>query len=228
MAQKDLDYIRKNYLTLEQLSQRTALTSASILKHIEENVIPAASYTIAESVEISSPLGDSTAHKTSTDYYAASTVQLLLSHTASSDLAIVKSTFKAQFRNHLLLQPDRNYAYGNIFNDAGVLVEEEFEKAFEAEWEAYTMGIYGICTLNATEVEIVKKEIAVKKLIDFNNKFGGQTLSEQQKEELKKLTEEFDSVANLFAPYQRENSSRGKYLDKILIENELAELVKQY
>jgi hypothetical protein len=228
MAQQDLDYIRNNYLTIDQLSQRTGLTTIAILNLIEEKVIPAASYTTVESIEISSPLGDSITHKTTTDYYTASTVQLLLNYAASADLGMVKATFKTQFRKHLLSHPDRHFAYGNIFNDADYPIEDKFEKAFEAEWEAYTAGIYGICTLNATEEEIVKKEIAVKKLIEFNSKFAGQTLSEQQKEELQTLTEEFDSVANLFAPYQRENSSRGKYLDKILLENELADLVKHY
>jgi hypothetical protein len=100
--------------------------------------------------------------------------------------------------------------------------------AFEQEWQYYLQGIYGICTLNATGAEIAKKEIAVKRLIDFNKKHGDKKLSDSEKKILTILNNEFNEVSNLFAPYQRKNSSRGKYLDKTLELNSLSELIKNY
>ncbi len=73
-----------------------------------------------------------------------------------------------------------------------------------------------------------KKEIAVKKLIHFNTQLSDKKLTDDESEELIKLSEEFNEVAQKFAPYQRKSSSRGKYLDKILEENNLDYLVKKY
>ena len=61
-----------------------------------------------------------------------------------------------------------------------------------------------------------------------SKKFGDKKLSDSEKEMLTILNNEFNEVSNLFAPYQRKNSSRGKYLDKILELNSLSELIKNY
>jgi hypothetical protein len=96
------------------------------------------------------------------------------------------------------------------------------------EWNYYCEGIYGICTLNATENEIVEKEIIVKRLIKYNEKHSESKLNEEEKEELKNLNDEFNKITSNFAPYQRETSSRGKYLDKILKINDMENLIKNY
>jgi len=105
---------------------------------------------------------------------------------------------------------------------------EKLNLAFEQEWQHYLQGIYGICTLNGTGAEIAKKEIAVKRLIEFNKKHGEKKLSDKDKKILNVLNNEFNEVSNLFAPYQRKNSSRGKYLDKILELNSLSKFIKNY
>lgn len=106
--------------------------------------------------------------------------------------------------------------------------QEELVAAFETEWDYYLKGIYGICTLHATGEEIARKEIAVKKILSFIQEHQGIVLTEAKKEQLIKLNAEYNAIANFFAPYQRVSSSRGKYLDKILKENALDELVKKY
>jgi hypothetical protein len=82
--------------------------------------------------------------------------------------------------------------------------------------------------LNSTGAEIAKKEIAVKKLMAFNQIHMGKALSENDKNELLKLNVQFNEVSNLFAPYQRKESSRGKYLDEILMQNSLGDHIKKY
>lgn len=224
----DLKYITENYLTLDQLSEGTGLDVESIQKLIEGNIIPAASYSIKTYTEIFSPLGDKVTYEATVSYFSRSVLGLVQQNQNAANVAEVKQAFRSNFRQMLQDASDKEYAYGNIFNHTGELDEQAFDNAFEAEWNAYAKGIYGICTLEATEEEIVKKEIAVKKLIEFNQKYGGSTLSDAEKEQLIQLKEEFDQITNLFAPYQRPGSSRGKYLDKLLKKNGLSELVRQY
>ena len=78
------------------------------------------------------------------------------------------------------------------------------------------------------EVISQKKEIAVKKIIEFTKKHHNLKLNTKEKSILKSLNLEFNKVSNLFAPYQRKTSSRGKYLDKILKFNSMEELIKKY
>lgn len=66
-----------------------------------------------------------------------------------------------------------------------------------------------------------KKGIAVQKLINFLEKEGTQN-------ELIALNNDYNEVSNIFAPYQRTNSSRGKYLDSQLRKNNLEKLIKKY
>lgn len=227
VKQLNLKYIKDNYLTLDDLAREAGVDAETVQGLINEKFIPGASYTVKENTEISSPLGDAVVYTSTTEYFPKSTVKLI-SAQATKEKTTVKQSFKTVFRRLLESHPDKTYAYGNICGNDGMLLEAEFEKAFDEEWQAYVDGVYGICTNNATAAEIVNKEIAVKKLIEFNSKYENKTLTEQEKEKLKRLQEEFDSVANLFAPYQRETSSRGKYLDKILEANGMSDLVKQY
>jgi hypothetical protein len=138
-----------------------------------------------------------------------------------------KAEFKEKFIRDLMEHPDRNFAYYHV-SENDIEDQQKINEIFEEEWDAYCKGIYGICTHHSTEEEIVKKEIIVKKLIQFNSLFSQKTLSNNEKEELMKLNEEFNEVASKFAPYQRETSSRGKYLDKILEKNNLNHLIKNY
>lgn len=228
MEQVNITYIKMYYLTVDEIAHRTGKDVQAILKLIEEKLLPAPSYTITQRTVISSPLGDRLASEAQVDYYPASIVEFLLREPGPGTEKDLQDTFRASFRKSLESHPDKEYAYGNIFNEEGKLLEAEFEKAFESEWRAYQQGIYGICTKKATEEAIVKKEVAVRKLIEFNSKYGSSPLNKTERELLVRLKEEYDSVSSLFAPYQRESSSRGKYLDQILTQNGLAHLVDQY
>ena len=109
-----------------------------------------------------------------------------------------------------------------MFTDDDVLSE-----CLKGEVNAFLAGIYGICTINGTPDEIIRKEIAVKKLLDFQEQTQAR-LSETEIGELEHLVEEYDSVAALFAPYQRAASSRGKYVDAPLRRAGLEALIKDY
>ena len=127
----------------------------------------------------------------------------------------------------MINQRDRAFAYNNLFSNDG-LNADEFDKNFEEEWDFYIAGGYGICTLNATEQEIVEKEIIVKKLKKLYEETLGRDFEKKEIEELIFLNQQFNKVAANFAPYQRDSSSRGKYLDALLRKANLIEEIKNY
>jgi hypothetical protein len=103
----------------------------------------------------------------------------------------------------------------------------ELEPALEAELNAFKAGIYGICTTNGDSHAIIEKEIAVKKLVNFCNRTDA-PFTPAQVEELVALVAAYDRVSSLLAPYQREKSGRGKYVDAPLRKAGREDLIKQY
>lgn len=222
--ESNFEYISGNYITEEKLCDITGITKDKLNALIQNHLVPEASYVVTRSIKITSPLNDEFQTEITEKYFSKNCISLIQKNKETKDSHEYKAEFREKFIQNLMKHPDRNFAYHNAFNND----QEKLEEIFESEWEAYCNGIYGICTINSTEEDIVRKEIAVKKLIHFNTLFSQKTLNENETEELIQLNKEFNEVAEKFAPYQRASSSRGKYLDKILEDNSLDYLIKKY
>ncbi|MGK6341780.1 DUF6058 family natural product biosynthesis protein [Chryseobacterium sp. DT-3] len=225
--EKNLRYINENYITEDNICAVTGITKDELKILIQNHLVPDASYVISQQIKITSPLNDEFQSEITEKYFSKNCIQLIQEHKNLKDSLQYKAEFKEKFIRDLMRHPDKNFAYHHI-SENDLEDQQKINEIFEDEWDAYCKGIYGICTLHSTEEEIVKKEIIVKKLMQFNSLFSQKTLSNDEKEELMKLNEEFNEVASKFAPYQREASSRGKYLDRILEKNNLDHLIKNY
>lgn len=225
----DQQYIREHYIELNELAEKTGFSAIEILELIDKKVIPNYSYSIQTTETISSPLLDESVTVKDEKYFAKSHVQKLEQYKRSDGTPeIIKDIFKQNFISHLQQHPDKMLAYNNLFDSDAGIDDQLLNETFEKEWQHYCNGVYGICTINADEKDIVEKEIAVKKIVAFNKQYENRLLNETAKEELIKLNEAFNKVTALFAPYQRKTSSRGKYVDKILEENHLNDWIKNY
>lgn len=225
--EQNFNYINENYITEDNLCSITGISKDELMALIQNHLVPEASYIISRNIKITSPLNDEFQSEITEKYFSKNSISLIQKNKNLNDPQQYKAEFKEKFIQNLMNHPDKNIAYNDIFKE-GSPNTEELNEVFESEWTAYCNGIYGICTLHSSEEEIVKKEIAVKKLIQFNEIFSQQTLDRNTIEELIKLNEEFNEVAERFAPYQRKTSSRGKYLDSMLEKNNLEHLVKKY
>lgn len=224
----NLKYIEGNYIEKKALCELASISPEELEGLIEKELIPNASYTINSTHEVRSPLGDRITVTELREFFLKNTVNLIEKNKVlAGDPTLFKAQIRAEFLEALGNNVDKRYAYDNVLTEKGELDNDKIEGAFETEWDYYCRGIYGICTLNATGADIAKKEIAVKKLIEFNQNHPESTLNEQEKETLKSLNAQYNEVSNLFAPYQRESSSRGKYLDKILEMNGMNQLIKK-
>lgn len=225
--EKNFTYINEHYITEDNICDMTGITKDELNTLIQKQLVPDASYTVTRTIKITSPLNDEFESEITDRYFSKNCIALIEEHKNLNDALQYKAEFKQKFIQDLMKHPDKRFAYHQISED-DFRDEEKINSIFEEEWEAYCNGIYGICTLHSSVEDIVNKEVIVKKLIQFNSIFSQKTLSPEEKEQLIQLNEEFNAVAANFAPYQRETSSRGKYLDRILEKNNLDHLIKNY
>ncbi len=217
----NLKYLCENFLTLEEVSEKSSVSGDKIKRYIVSGLVPKHSYEVSRTVEITSSLTDKHSVQESIYYFPTNYVELI-KNCESRNSEETKKEFIDTMRQHLQSHKDKALAYENAVSD-----ESRLEQELENEWNHYQNGIYGICTLTASPKAIVEKEIAVKKLIGFLEENPEDKLK-NKKEELVEIVAEYDAVSSLFAPYQRELSSRGKYVDRPLKKIGFNNKIKSY
>jgi hypothetical protein len=227
MKDLNLKYIEENYLESEEVISIMNLTPDKLNRLIEDKLIPEASYIINSEVTISSSLNDNYKIVISKKYFPKNILKLIADNVLHHNPEKFKKDFRENLLSNLKNHNHKTFAYGNVFDENGEIDLEKADKALEEEWGYFCRGIYGICTLESNEEAIIEKEIAIKRILDFIETKDS-AITQDKINKLKELNDEFDKVTSCFAPYQRELSSRGKYMDKLLREFDLEELVKQY
>ncbi|KUJ63199.1 hypothetical protein AR687_03310 [Flavobacteriaceae bacterium CRH] len=227
MQDINIKYIEDNYLEFEEIARVMQLTSDKLNQLIEAKLIPEPSYVINSEVTISSSLNDNYKVVTSKKYFPKNILKLIEKNIENNNPEKFKSEFKEKLLSNLMSHKHKIFAYGNTFDENGKIDLIKADKALEEEWNYFCQGIYGICTLQNNEEAIIEKEIAIKRILDFiENK--GSVKDKNETNHLKELNDAFNNYTSNFAPYQRELSSRGKYLDRLLKEFSLQELIKKY
>ncbi|AXB56183.1 DUF6058 family natural product biosynthesis protein [Flavobacterium fluviale] len=222
----NLKYITANYVEFEEVIREAKISSDKLSELIENKLVPEASYSIKSDITISSSLNDSYNVTIERKYFHPSVLQFIKENAEISNPEKFKTLFKENLLTNLKNHAQKKYAYGNVFDENGVINAEKIDQALEEEWDYFCKGVYGICTLNNNEKNIIEKEIAIKRILGFIENKSSYT-TEEQENRLKKLNDEFNKATSNFAPYQRELSSRGKYLDKLLEEFSLEDMIKK-
>jgi len=224
---KNLKYIEDNYIELEEIIKTANISSERLNELIENKLVPEASYVINSEITISSSLNDNHKIIIEKKYFHPSVLKLIKENAENLNPEKFKSEFKENLLSNLKNHDYKTFAYGNVFDQNGNIDNEKIENALEEEWNYYCKGVYGICTLNNNENAIIDKEIAIKRILSLIEKKSN-SLTNEEKIELQELNVEFNKSTSSFAPYQRESSSRGKYLDKLLREFSLEDLIEEY
>lgn len=227
MKDINLKYIEENYLESEEIISIMNLTPDKFDKLIEAKLIPQPSYVIDSEITISSSLDDNHKIVSSKKYFPKSILKLIADNTLHHNPEKFKKDFRENLLNNLKNHEYKTFAYGNVFDENGQIDPGKAVKALEEEWDYFCKGIYGICTLESNEEAIIEKEIAIKRILNFIETKSS-AITEEEINQLKELNDVFNEYTSDFAPYQRELSSRGKYLDKLLKEFDLDELINKY
>jgi hypothetical protein len=103
-------------------------------------------------------------------------------------------------------------------NDFGLYsVDDKFNKDLKShikqEWQHFLKGTYGVCTQSGLVEDIATKELTTS---NINELISNKELSGQKRKQLKISIDLLDSATSLFAPHERQNSSRVKLIEYVM------------
>lgn len=214
-------YIRQNFLTLEQLSDASNVSDEEILRLIDKQCIPQHSYEITEVTEVSSFFGQRVSQRTVTRFYARTHLELIREATdqvQKQDLAGIARATKEEF-----FQEYRRQIRNGELDLPGLMEEVDVEVLLKEEWQAWLDGIYGLCTVEATAEDVAIKEISIRFIRKITADATKTSLTILERKRLQEAVDRLDGAASFFAPDERANSSRQRWIGRIVEKYELVE-----
>jgi hypothetical protein len=205
-------YLRSGFLTLEQLVERSGVSAGLIRELSEHGCLPRPSYRVSSRVTVASHCGERS-YERSEEFYHPSLVALArrLADAARSSpmdsIAVeLRSVFEAEYRSELA----RTGAC-----ETGLLAGVELDELIASEWRAWCDGVYGLCTRDNDVPGIVRKEMAVRRIRAITSDGARARVDAEEREALDAAVRALDEAAAPFAPDEREQSSRGRWVDDV-------------
>jgi len=208
-----LKYLNSHFYTEAQLLSITLVGEQDFKRYQHAEILPQPSYSLAMSLTSDSYFGEHTGHST-IRYYAkgyASWIGLLQTN---SDVERVRGIFDTRY----LLALDALEARGFVCEH--LRKGNKLQEHLDEEWSYFVDGTYGLCTKSGLPEDIAAKEISIstiKELIDDSAQVKG-----ENKILLKKAVDLLDKTSANFAPHERLESSRYRYVDLVRREFSLA------
>ncbi len=215
VSMKNKDYITDNFLTLKEVSEQAAIELPTLQRMISEGLMPGPAYEIKEQVTIYSFFGECV-ETVKTAYYPHAYVEKAQQIQAGNPLVSESATYKKEFcqtyKTLLATYSANKFGLQQYFNADGVPDGETLEAFIDSEWQHYLNGTYGLCTKNGDFTEIALKEVMIAKIKHLAE---SETLTNDLLEELKEAVDLLDTVSADFAPFEKDRSSRAKYIDAV-------------
>jgi len=200
-----IKYLSQNFYTKEELLNLSQTSQASFADFQKKDVMPKASYKLSHNLTSESFFGEYS-NKDSFEYYAKGYTSWLGILQSLPNINQAFSIFKERYK----LELSRLSKFG--FTTQNAKMNNSLEAHIKDEWKHFLQGIYGTCTKTGLPEEIAAKELAVMIIKPFLEK-GELGVSEL--EDLENAVNLLDKSSSLFAPHERANSSRHKFIDEV-------------
>lgn len=185
-------YLAEEYLTIEQLSEKTDIKPERILAFIETQCIPPHTYELIEAATITCTFNDPyITSPVSVKYYHPSLVSWILdaetltqNKSLSEAAESVRNTFFQQYKNEF-----NNQATPGCQNAANA-------------WYHLMNGTWGICLREVSVVCMAKKELSrlkISKLVNYDD--PSHQLNRESKQILADAIKTYEASAKRFAPH---------------------------
>jgi len=212
------DYIEKNFLTLEDLSEATSVSAVEIGNMINSACLPGPAYEIDIVSKIRSVFGEHEQSSTRA-YFPKSHIEKIKAFLAAgvsyeTSAAKEQKNFQLTYAKKIEESGADKFGLANFFQADGTVGGEPLEIFLQAEWQHYLDGTYGLCTRNATADEIACKEVMIAK-IKYLTKQYDQEHEPALLAPLAEAVDVLDAVSAPFAPHEIARSSRGLYIDAV-------------
>ena len=211
-------YLQQRYCTLGYLLKTCDLSEAEFLAYVTGRCLPQHSYEWQEKSAVNSFLGKAEWVCETILYYHPRHVLLLHDlitwhrYMSFEDMA---KALEENFKLHYVARLKELDAFSDVLSDT-VNNPAALDKFLAAEWQGYLDGIYGLCTNDPTPENIATKETMLRRIRLITADGSKATLSAEEKNLLKNAIQILDAVLSPFAPYERAQSSREKWINAMM------------
>ena len=204
-----MTYLNANYLTLEQLADKTNIAIKNIENLIKYNCIPKHSHRVICQTVFETAVFDNTVIIDGEKlYYHPSLINWIITaeeYRKNMDFAKtaekIKSDFTLELHKALINADIKKYI-------ANINIEEYIQK----QWLDVMSGSYGVCLKEISVKNIVDKAIAVSVLEKWLEAEKPK-LNEEQHRDILDMAKLYDQISADFGPHEISKSTRGRLYD---------------
>jgi hypothetical protein len=198
-----LSYLNQHFYTKTQLLEKSQISAVDFNQYQQKAMMPSASYLL--SIKCDSFFGEHNEAQAS-EFFPKAYVSWLTDLTAMPDAQTAFEVFSSGYKSQL-----------QKLNDFGLYsVDDKFNKNLnnhiKQEWQHFLKGTYGVCTQSGLVEDIATKELSTS---NINELISNKELSGQKRKQLQISIDLLDSATSLFAPHERQNSSRVKLIEYV-------------
>lgn len=204
-------YLFEHFYSEEQLVQRAGISQKQLQLWQSQALVPLPAYRVMCKVNCESFFGEYQEQQ-SLSFYAKGTIDWLQQVAKLSDAEQAYAIFKSEYQQ--VLDKLKN-VFGHEFFDTINLGDDHIT----SEWQHFLNGTYGLCTKSGLAHDIAVKESCIGVIKTLLAK---QALNEHESNLLNTAVTMLDQASALFAPHERQGSSRKTYIDDVRRQFELS------
>jgi hypothetical protein len=202
-----LDYLRNNYITLDELSDRTGVTASQIAAFAAAECIPGYAHALRLTATVTTSIsGDF--HITDDElwfFHPDVTEWVLLANAAYEACRSLDATAR-RIRERFAL--DVELALGRPAS--------ECMEAIESNWKQFLAGTFGVCLKRVHAADMIQKQRAIYRIGKLLDEIGDDVPSVDQVGRIETQIARYNEVASEFGPHEVATSSRGTTIKRAI------------
>lgn len=200
-----IQYLTKHFFTQKELLELSKVTEQDLRKYQANRVMPKCSYKLQLNLQSDSFFGLYNDEQV-IEYYAKGYVSWLAIIQSLDSTEAVYSLFSSRYKKAI----ENFKALGH--SASSIKLTSELDQHIKNEWEHFLNGIYGLCTQSGLPEDIAAKELSI---LEINELLAINELTPEQINKLTIAVNLLDSASSLFAPHERQQSSRQRLIDDV-------------
>ena len=206
-----IEYLNQYFLTSKQLTEQAKISATQLSEYQKNKLMPKPSYRLKVTTECNSFFGAHDEQYT-VEYYPAGYLSWLGILKMESNPDVVYDIFSKRYKSTI---KDLKLKGHNTLDQK---LATQLDSHIKDEWQHFLDGTYGLCTRTGLPEDIAAKEFSI---CQINELISETDLTANQLQQLTRAVDLLDSSSALFAPHERERSSRQRLINDVRREYKL-------
>lgn len=200
-----LNYLNDHFYTKQKLLELCKIKEEELTHFQQNKMMPQASYRVELTASCDSFFGT---HKKNEhfEYYAKGYASWLTLVQELNTKEKIYQTFSTQYTERIKHLKKQGHDSDSDKVNAGL------NQLIEHEWEHFLDGTYGLCTRSGLPEDIASKEFAI---LEIQQLIINEKLNKAERIKLTKAVNLLDEAAAIFAPHERNTSSRQRFVNDV-------------